>query len=79
MKIIERSGAMKDASRLFLALLLGFGVLSVQAVEDEAFQAAERSADIAGYSLSKVQRWLHEVALKQIDPDCAIGRVGKEV
>ena len=28
----------------------------------------ERSAAIAGYSLSKVQRWLHEVALKKIDP-----------
>ena len=29
----------------------------------------ERSAAIAGYSLSKVQRWLHTVALPKIDPE----------
>ncbi len=34
----------------------------------ECFQRAAASARIAGYSLSKVHRWLHEVALKQIDP-----------
>jgi hypothetical protein len=28
----------------------------------------ERSAEIASYTISKVQRWLHEVALKKIDP-----------
>ncbi|MFH1718783.1 MAG: hypothetical protein ABIF19_15620 [Planctomycetota bacterium] len=34
----------------------------------QAFEQAARSAEIAGYSLSKVHRWLHEQALKQIDP-----------
>ena len=34
----------------------------------QAFIQAGKSAEIAGYSLSKVHRWLHERALKQIDP-----------
>jgi len=34
-----------------------------------AFEQAAKSAEIAGYSLSKVHRWLHERALKQIDPE----------
>ncbi|MBN1417441.1 MAG: hypothetical protein JXP34_01620 [Planctomycetes bacterium] len=33
-----------------------------------AFARASASADTAGYSLSKVQRWLHEIALQRIDP-----------
>ena len=33
------------------------------------FELASDSAEIAGYSLSKVHRWLHEQALKQIDPE----------
>ncbi|MDP6525205.1 MAG: hypothetical protein QGH15_13380 [Kiritimatiellia bacterium] len=32
----------------------------------------ERSAQIAGYTISKVQRWLHEVALKKIEPDTGL-------
>lgn len=35
---------------------------------EQAFEQAGKSAEIAGYSLSKVHRWLHEQALKQIDP-----------
>jgi len=35
---------------------------------EQAFEKAGKSAEIAGYSLSKVHRWLHERALKQIDP-----------
>lgn len=35
----------------------------------EKFEAASKSAEIAGYSLSKVHRWLHEKALKQIEPE----------
>jgi len=34
-----------------------------------AFEQAERSAPLAGYALSKVQRWLHEVALPCQDPE----------
>ena len=32
----------------------------------------ERSAEIASYTISKVQRWLHEVALKKIEPDTGL-------
>ena len=42
-------------------------VLSADSTE-QAFEQASKSADIAGYSLSKVHRWLHEKALEQIDP-----------
>ena len=35
---------------------------------EQAFEQAGKSAEIAGYSLSKVHRWLHERALEQIDP-----------
>jgi len=33
---------------------------------------ATRSAEIAGYALSKVQRWLHEKALPTIDPNTGL-------
>jgi len=39
-----------------------------------AFEQAQSSAEIAGYSLSKVHRWLHERALKQIDPETKLYR-----
>lgn len=32
----------------------------------------ERSAEIASYTISKVQRWLHEVALEKIEPDTGL-------
>ena len=40
--------------------------------EEQAFQEGRKSAKIASYSLSKVQRWLHEVALKKIEPDTGL-------
>ncbi|HJN09692.1 MAG TPA: hypothetical protein QF564_13445 [Pirellulaceae bacterium] len=40
--------------------------------EEKAFQEGRNSAKIASYSLSKVQRWLHEVALKKIEPDTGL-------
>jgi len=62
-------------TRLFIALLvvlLCCGVSMNQArgadSSRQAFEQAAKSAEIAGYSLSKVHRWLHERALKQIDP-----------
>lgn len=39
---------------------------------ENSFARAGLSADIAGYSLGKVQRWLHEVALKKIDPETGL-------
>jgi len=59
-------------------LLSGIAALSLcvswpaLAEEAPAFKQAEASATIAGYSLSKVQRWLHEVALKKIEPDTGL-------
>ena len=38
-------------------------------IVERAFVQAERSAPLAGYALSKVQRWLHEVALPCQDPE----------
>jgi len=65
---------------LGLALLALAGVLRATtpapAAPDEgaAFERAAESASIAGYSLSKVQRWLHEKALKAIDPETGLYR-----
>ena len=39
------------------------------AAEISDFAAARESAQIAGLTLSKTQRWLHEVALPKIDPE----------
>ena len=51
--------------------LLAVVTASAHSAED-AFKQAEKSAKIASYSLSKVQRWLHEVALKKIEPDTGL-------
>ena len=58
---------------LFLSIIL-FGFLAHgQMVKEQdippGLSIARESAKIAGYSLSKVQRWLHEVALPKIDPE----------
>lgn len=47
-------------------------VASVRAMEDGMLDEARKSAEIAGYSLSKVQRWLHEKALKRVDEDTGL-------
>jgi len=39
---------------------------------ETALRSAAVCADVAGYSLSKVHRWLHEVALKKIEPDTGL-------
>jgi hypothetical protein len=44
------------------------------AEEIDPFQQALRSATIAGYSISKVQRWLHEKALPLIDAETGLYR-----
>ncbi len=53
---------------LLVALLLSLNTPVVQSSEDPGFITAKDSAHVAGYAFSKVQRWLHEVALKKIDP-----------
>ncbi len=48
------------------------GAASEEAAREAALNKAALSAEVAGYSLSKVQRWLHEVALKRIEPDTGL-------
>ena len=62
-----------------LALSLTYGVCVAPTradgrYDDDAFTQAAKSAEIAGYSISKVQRWLHEVALKDIDAETGLYR-----
>jgi hypothetical protein len=47
---------------------------AVREAEEAGFARAARSAAIAGYSLSKVQRWLHEKCLPAIDEDTGLYR-----
>jgi hypothetical protein len=41
-------------------------------VDEAVLDQAQRSSEIAGYSLSKVQRWLHEKALPVIDAETGL-------
>ena len=43
-----------------------------EAGREAALRKAAASAEVAGYSLGKVHRWLHEVALKKIEPDTGL-------
>ncbi|MFV2065774.1 MAG: hypothetical protein ACC645_02250 [Pirellulales bacterium] len=55
---------------LFLATLTSHGAEPVDAkTAAESFERAAQSARLAGYALSKVQRWLREVALPSQDPE----------
>lgn len=45
-----------------------------QAQIEAGFQQAAKSAELAGFSLSKVQRWLHERALPAIDRETGLYR-----
>lgn len=51
-----------------LVLLLSWLVAPIRAQTEMVESAARKSSRIAGYSLSRVKRWLHEVALKKIEP-----------
>ena len=53
-------------------LVLGAATTRLEGAEDAAFIAARESAEIASYTISKVQRWLHEVALKKIEPNTGL-------
>lgn len=62
-----------NTTRIILSLCMLFPfVVSSSKAEDDAVIQARASADVAGRSLSKVQRWLHEVALKKIEPDTGL-------
>ena len=56
----------------FTILLFGFlahGQMVKEQHSTPGLSSAKESAKIAGYALSKVQRWLQEVALPKIDPE----------
>ncbi|MDZ7721249.1 MAG: hypothetical protein U5R06_00110 [candidate division KSB1 bacterium] len=61
---------MKKYVLLILFCLLGT-MISAQE-RDKALEQAEASSKIAGYSLSKVQRWLYEKALPAIDKETGL-------
>ncbi|MHC4088357.1 MAG: hypothetical protein ACYSWZ_20455, partial [Planctomycetota bacterium] len=46
-----------------MAIFVLPGAAVAQEAEDPAFGRARKSAEIAGHTISKVQRWLHKVAL----------------
>ncbi|MBI1321358.1 MAG: hypothetical protein GC168_20735 [Candidatus Hydrogenedens sp.] len=58
--------------RVFLVAMFLVIALSQTTWADDAFEKAQLSGSIAGHSLDKVYRWLHEVALKQIDPETGL-------
>ncbi len=67
--------------RTALAVCILWAAMSAEATadgNDDGLGAAQRSARIAGYALSKVQRWLHEVALQRIDPNWPL-RSGRQM
>lgn len=57
---------------ILLLLLLVIGQPLLAAGDAVALDQARKSAKIASFTLSKVQRWLHEVALKQIDSETGL-------
>ncbi len=66
-------GICKHAVVVVLAVLVLMPNLSGAAgIDRESVRQAEISSKIAGYSLSKVKRWLHEVAIKKIDPETGL-------
>lgn len=65
---------MNRVARSLLGICLLFASLAgvVHAAEQQAFDEARRSAALASNTISKLQRWLHEVALKKIEPDTGL-------
>jgi len=63
----------KHAVVVVLVMIITTSSLSAQTdIDSKCFKQADVSSKIAGYSLSKVKRWLHEVAIKKIDPDTGL-------
>ena len=57
---------------VLVALVLAPNLSARAGIDRESLRQAEISSKIAGYSLSKVKRWLHEVAIKRIDPETGL-------
>ncbi|MDC0936338.1 hypothetical protein OAS39_08615 [Pirellulales bacterium] len=65
---------MNKLALLSLIFLRVSPIAVAQGAEDPAFVEARESARVASYSITKVDRWLHEVALKKIEPDTGLYR-----
>lgn len=63
---------MKNTALFGAIVLVAVFAVAGHSADEEAFSRAAASGKIAGYSLSKVQRWLHEVALEKIEPDTGL-------
>jgi hypothetical protein len=59
---------MKSALSITASLLFTACTQMAPSPDHPAFEEARRSGKVAGLTLSKSQRWLHEVALPKIDP-----------
>jgi len=59
---------MKQLRRIFLLALIGAAMARCAQADEAAVVRARQSAATAGYTISKVQRWLREVALAKIEP-----------
>ncbi|TKJ34299.1 MAG: hypothetical protein CEE38_18525 [Planctomycetes bacterium B3_Pla] len=57
---------------VLVMVILPGGVGAGADTDSKCLKQAEVSAGIAGYSLSKVKRWLHEVAIKKIDANTGL-------
>lgn len=56
-------------------LVAAVALMSVSArAADDPFERAKASAEVSGYALDRVYQWLHEVALKKIDPETGLYR-----
>ena len=63
----------KHAVVIVLVMIVAASSLRAKTdINSKCFQQADVSSKIAGYSLSKVKRWLHEVAIKKIDPNTGL-------
>ena len=69
---VKMTGLLLLAARTFVTAGVAPPLAAEQATTQAAFQQAERSARLAGYALSKVQRWLREVALPCQDPQTGL-------
>ncbi|MHC4528799.1 MAG: hypothetical protein ACYS29_13070 [Planctomycetota bacterium] len=67
-------GSMGIVKQLLLVISLGCSVTVLRAGQDVSLARARASARIAGYSLGKVQRWLHERCLPAIDKETGLAR-----
>lgn len=63
---------MNYLTRVLSAILLLAVLAATEVGAQDAFRQACESAAVAGHALSKVHRWLHEIALTKIDPETGL-------